>query len=67
MKIENMRCGGGCHKGGMCDAVYVFGLIGALMYFLPQAASFTDKLWAIGKAFIWPMLLVTKLLEFLKV
>jgi hypothetical protein len=67
MKEEKMVVCKKWHGGGASDAVYGFGLIGALIYFLPQAASFTDKLLAIGKAFVWPAFVIFKLLEFLKV
>lgn len=67
MKEEkNMICNK-WHGGGAGDAVYGLGLIGALVYFLPLATTFTDKLLAIGKAFVWPAFAVFKLLEFLKV
>lgn len=68
MKEEKFCCDKRHWKGGGAgDAVYGFGLIGALVYFVPQAVSFTDKLWAIGKAFVWPAMLVYHLLQFLKI
>ena len=39
-------------------AVYGLGMIGALAYFLGTASSGTDKVLALGKAVVWPALLV---------
>jgi hypothetical protein len=39
-------------------AVYGLGMIGALAYFLGSAASGPDRILAIGKAVVWPALLV---------
>lgn len=60
MKIhKNMKHGS--------SAVYGFGFIGALIYFIGQAQTFGQGVLGILKAIIWPVLLVIKLLEFLKV
>jgi len=48
-----------------CGGVYGLGLIGALFYFLQQSTTFWDGVMAILKAFIWPILLIYKLLGFL--
>lgn len=51
------------NSGG--DAVYAFGIFGALIYYFQQA----DTLWlyvlAVIKAFIWPAMLVFELLKFI--
>jgi hypothetical protein len=39
-------------------AVYGLGMIGALVYFLRAAESREDYLFAVGKAIVWPALLV---------
>ncbi len=39
-------------------AVYGLGMIGALVYFLGSAKSGPDYLVAVGKAVVWPALLV---------
>lgn len=60
VKIVHKNVGGG---GG---AVYGLGLIGALVYFIQHAGSFTDALLGILKAIVWPAFLVYSLLDFLK-
>ena len=55
--------GGGAAGGG---AVYGLGFIGALIYFLGHASSFGMGVLGFLKAVVWPVLLVYKLLEFLK-
>ncbi len=49
------------------DAVYGFGLLGALLYFAQHAPTLTDKLLVIFKALIWPAMLVYYVLASLKV
>ncbi len=39
-------------------AVYGLGMIGALVYFIGSAESGSDYLLAVGKAMVWPALLV---------
>jgi hypothetical protein len=53
--------GGGAGSG----AVYGFGLIGALIYFIGQANSFGEGLLGILKAIVWPALLIYKVLGLL--
>ena len=50
-------------KGG--DAVYGLGLIGALVYYLQNAGNFIEALIGILKAFVWPAIVVYKLLGLL--
>jgi hypothetical protein len=47
----------------------IFGLafIGALIYFLKGAGSFSAVIWGILKAMVWPAILIYKLFEFLKI
>lgn len=52
-------------KGGG-EAVYGLGFIGALIYYVQHAASFTQGLIGFLKALVWPAFLIYKLLEFLK-
>lgn len=54
------------HMGGGAGAVYGFGLIGGLVYYLQHATTFLMGLLGVLKAIIWPALLVYKLLELLK-
>lgn len=48
-------------------AVYGLGLIGALVYFLGQANSFSEGLLGILKALVWPALLIYKVLGLLNI
>lgn len=53
------------HSGGG-GAVYGFGLIGSLIYFLGHAQTFSEVVIGILKAIVWPAFLTFKLFEFLK-
>lgn len=54
------------HSGGGSGAIYGLGVIGALFYFLPQAATFGAVMLGIGKAIFWPAILMFKLLTYLQ-
>lgn len=54
----------GAAAGG--GAVYGFGLIGALVFYIQHATSFLDGLLGILKAIVWPALVVYQLLGFFK-
>lgn len=47
------------------DAVYGFGLIGALIYFLQQATTFQEGVIGVFKAIFWPGFVIYRLLGFL--
>ena len=47
------------------SAVYGFGFIGAVIYFIVHANGFWMGVLGILKAIIWPVLVIYKLLEFL--
>ena len=51
---------------GTSGAIYGFGFIGAVIYFIQHADSFWFGVLGVLKAIIWPLLLVYKSLEFLK-
>lgn len=51
-------------KGGM---IYVFGFIGALIYYISTATGFWVGVLGVLKAFIWPVFLVFELMKFLGV
>ena len=51
-------------QGGV-GAVYALGMIGALAYFLGPAESGRDYALALGKATVWPALLVYRAFRFL--
>lgn len=48
------------------DAIYGFGFIGALVYFIQHAAGFWIGVLGVLKALAWPAFLVYKLFDFLK-
>jgi len=58
-KTRNIYRGGG-------DAVYGLGFIGALVYYLQGATTFLIGLLGVGKAIVWPALVVYELLKYLK-
>ena len=53
-----------CSSGG--GAVYGLGLVGAVVYFLQQAPTLSDKLMGLLKAIVWPAFLIYKLMAFLQ-
>jgi hypothetical protein len=52
--------------GGDSNVIYCLGVVGALFYFLKNAVTFGAILLGIGKAFVWPALLMFKLLTYLQ-
>ncbi len=54
------------HKGG-ASMIYVFGFFGAAVYFLQQATTLWEGLIGLLKSFVWPAVLIYKLLESLKI
>jgi hypothetical protein len=48
------------------SAIYGLAFIGALIYFLQHATSFWLGVLGIFKAIFWPVILIYKLFEFLK-
>jgi len=68
----NMPPEGRKNKKGMCgghgaaSGLYGLGFVGALVYYIQHAGSFTDGLVGALKALVWPAMVVYKLLEFMK-
>lgn len=66
-------CGRGCHSkknnknacGACGGGIYGLAFIGAVIYFVQNADSFWAGVLGVGKAIVWPAILVYKLLEFL--
>ncbi|MEI7539449.1 MAG: hypothetical protein WCJ36_01610 [Candidatus Saccharibacteria bacterium] len=54
------------NHGASGGAVYGFGLIGALIYFLQTAAGFWAGVLGILKALVWPAMIVYEVLKMLK-
>ncbi len=61
VKIVNKCCSGGA--GG---AVYGLGLVGALVYYVQHAQTFTEGVIGFLKALVWPAFLIYRVLELLK-
>lgn len=55
-----------CKCGGGSSPIYCLSVIGALFYFLQGAAGFSAVMVGIGKAIVWPALLMFKLLTYLQ-
>jgi hypothetical protein len=49
------------------SAIYGFGVIGALIYFIQKAATIWEGLIGIGEAIFWPAVVVYHLFEYFKV
>jgi hypothetical protein len=47
------------------EAVYGLGMVGAAVFYIQQAATFWGGVIGIGKAIIWPALVVYKILGLL--
>lgn len=69
---ENNNCttkfseGGKKMRNNAGNAVYGLGFIGAAIYFIQHAPTFWYGVLGFLKAIIWPVFVVYKLLEFLK-
>lgn len=55
------------HGGGDSGMIYFLGVVGALFYFLKGVTEFSAILLGIGKAIVWPALLMFELLSYLKI
>jgi len=62
-KNFNGHCGGACGGG----AFYGLGFVGAVVYYIQHATSFSSALFGIFKALIWPALLIYKVIALLKI
>jgi hypothetical protein len=49
------------------SAAYGLGFIGAVIYFIQHSANFGEGVIGFLKALVWPVFVVYKLLEFLKI
>jgi hypothetical protein len=52
-------------RGGGGGAVYFFGLVGAMVYYIQAADGFWHGVLGVLKAFVWPAFVVYDLLKFL--
>jgi hypothetical protein len=53
------------YRGGASDAVYGLGLIGAWIYYLTHATTFSMGVLGLLKGIVWPAMLVYELLKYL--
>lgn len=53
------------NRGGGGGAVYFFGLIGALVYYIQRADGFWTGVLGVLKALVWPAFVIYDLLKFL--
>lgn len=64
---RNRQGSRGVQGNGASGFIYFLGFIGALIYFIQTATSFTDGLLGFLQALVWPGVLVYRLAEFLKI
>jgi len=69
-KKSGCDCGSDCGckraKVSVNESIYGVGFIGAAVYFIKGAATFGAGAWGLGKAIVWPAILVYELMKFLK-
>lgn len=51
---------------GTSEAVYGLGFVGAAVFYIQYADTFLAGVVGVGKAIVWPAMLVYQLLNFLK-
>ena len=61
-KEKKMNC---CTPNSCGGGLYLLGFIGSLVYYIQVATSFLGGVLGILKAFVWPAILIYKLLGFL--
>ena len=54
------------HEGGSTGAIYGCAFLGALVYYLQHATSFTMGVIGVFKALFWPGMVMYRVLELLK-
>jgi hypothetical protein len=62
----NQPCKKPMNGGGISSCIYGLAFIGALVYYFQHATTFWEGVLGFLKALVWPVLLIYKLLEFLK-
>ncbi len=62
---EDNTCNHGYHHCHSGNAIYGFGFIGAVIYYLANATGFWSGVLGILKAIVWPVFLVHGALKFL--
>ena len=64
--VTEYRSGKWRGGGEGCGAIYFFGFLGALVYYIQHAASFWMGVLGVLKAIVWPGMIVYRVLELLK-
>jgi len=60
------ECGTRKPSGSQCNMLWFLGMIGAAIYFIGNAEGFWAGVLGFLKALVWPVFVVLKLMEFLK-
>ena len=58
--------GGMNNSGGTCGMMYCFTVIGAAIFFIKHATTFWGGVVGFLKALVWPVFVIMKILELLK-
>lgn len=61
---QSSMCKGG-NSAGACSGAYGLAVVGAAVYFIQHATSFWMGVLGVGKAIVWPAVLMYQVLEFL--
>jgi len=69
LKGEYMKdcCGGHKMMHGGGGAVYGLGFIGAAVYFIQHAANFSEGVFGVLRAIVWPALVIYKVIGLLHI
>ena len=62
---EHSHKKGAYRGGGGGGALYFFGLIGAMIFYIQESTGFWHGVLGVLKAFVWPVFVVYDLLKFL--
>ncbi len=64
-KAKEGEAGHRCEPSGSGEMVWFLGAIGAAVYYIQQAQSFSEGVLGILKALVWPAILVYQLFQYL--
>jgi hypothetical protein len=64
---KEVKCVNKYKGGGAGGAVYCFGFIGALIYYIQQSSTFMEGFIGLLKAIVWPAFLIYRVFELLKI
>lgn len=63
METENKKVKCNCNAAG--GGIYGLAFIGALVYYIQHAQTFSEGVWGFLKALVWPAIFAYKLIELL--